>query len=166
MQRQVRVRARVLAVGIALLIAIGAMPGHTANAATPTVGLGSAGTFSVLAGTPSITNTGATTIDRNVGIHPAASVTGFPPGIVSRLANPAWVMPPGSCNAAPDDLGPGWSFFARMLPYLEQGNFYYTIDFNRPLTDPANSGARRRIVSRRLLRQRGSGDQQAERERD
>ena len=83
MQRQVRVRARVLAVGIALLIAIGAMPGHTANAATPTVGLGSAGTFSVLAGTPSITNTGATTIDRNVGIHPAASVTGFPPGIVA-----------------------------------------------------------------------------------
>jgi len=83
MQRQVRVRAHVLAVGIALIIAIGAMPGHTANAATPTVGLGSAGTFSVLAGTPSITNTGATTIDRNVGIHPAASVTGFPPGIVA-----------------------------------------------------------------------------------
>ena len=41
----------------------------------------------------------------------------FPPGLVSRLANPAWVMAPGACNSAPDDLGPGWSFFARMLPY-------------------------------------------------
>lgn len=40
----------------------------------------------------------------------------FPPGIVSRLANPVWVMPAGNCNAAPDDLGPGWSFFARLLP--------------------------------------------------
>jgi LPXTG-motif cell wall-anchored protein len=69
-------------VGIALIIAIGAMAGRSANAATTTVGLGTAGAFSILAGTPSITNTGATTIDRNVGIHPAASVTGFPPGII------------------------------------------------------------------------------------
>ena len=70
----------------------------------------------------------------------------FPPGIVSLLANPAWVMAPGACNSAPDDLGPGWSFFARMLPYLEQGNFHKTIDFNLPLTDPTNSTARRTIV--------------------
>jgi len=67
---------------IALVIAIGAMAGRTASAATPTVGLGTAASFSILAGTPAVTNTGGTTIDRDVGIHPAAAVTGFPPGIV------------------------------------------------------------------------------------
>jgi hypothetical protein len=68
---------------IAFVIAIGAMAGHTANAAiVPTVGLGTAANFSVLAGTPNITNTGPTTIDRDVGIHPGSAVTGFPPGIV------------------------------------------------------------------------------------
>ena len=71
-------------VGIALVIAIGAMAGTAANAAiVPTIGLGTAATYSILAGTPSITNTGATTIDRDVGIHPAASITGFPPGIIA-----------------------------------------------------------------------------------
>jgi hypothetical protein len=75
-------RSIIATVAIAFIIAIGAMAGRTANAATTTVGLGTAGAFSILAGTPSITNTGATTIDRDVGIHPAASVTGFPPGII------------------------------------------------------------------------------------
>ncbi len=75
-------KAFVAMIGIAFVIAIGAMAGRTANAATPTVGLGSAASFSVLAGTPSITNTGPTTIDRDIGIYPAASITGFPPGIV------------------------------------------------------------------------------------
>ncbi|MDQ2912503.1 MAG: ice-binding family protein [Chloroflexota bacterium] len=76
-------RAFIAIVGIAFVIAIGAMAGRTANAATATVPLGTAATFSVLAGTPSITNTGPTTIDREVGIHPAAAVTGFPPGIAA-----------------------------------------------------------------------------------
>ena len=76
-------KAIVATVGIAFVIAIGAMAGSTANAAiVPTVGLGTAATYSILAGTPAITNTGATTIDRDVGIHPAASITGFPPGII------------------------------------------------------------------------------------
>jgi hypothetical protein len=75
-------KAVVAIVAIALVIAIGAIAGRTANAATPTVPLGTAASYSVLAGTPAVTNTGASTIDRDVGIHPAASVTGFPPGIV------------------------------------------------------------------------------------
>ena len=75
-------RAFVAIVSIAFVLAIGAMAGHTANAANPPVGLGTAATYSVLAGTPSITNTGNTTIDRDVGIHPADSITGFPPGII------------------------------------------------------------------------------------
>jgi Ice-binding-like len=77
-------RGVIAMVGIAFVIAIGAMAGTAANAAiVPTVGLGTAATYSILAGTPSITNTGATTIDRDVGIHPAASITGFPPGIIA-----------------------------------------------------------------------------------
>ncbi len=76
-------RAVVAMVAIALVFAIGAMAGRTAIAAgPPTVNLGTAAFYSVLAGTPAVTNTGATTIDRDVGIHPATSVTGFPPGIV------------------------------------------------------------------------------------
>lgn len=75
-------KAVVAVVGIALIIAIGAVAGRPANAATPAVGLGTAASFSVLAGTPAVTNSGATTIDKDVGIHPAASVTGFPPGMV------------------------------------------------------------------------------------
>lgn len=44
--------------------------------------LGTAANFSVLAATPKITNTGPTTVTGDVGISPAASVTGFPPGTV------------------------------------------------------------------------------------
>lgn len=71
-------KALVAIVGIALIIAIGAMAGRTAIAAgPPTINLGTAANFSILAGTPSITNTGPSTTDRSVGIDPAASVIGF-----------------------------------------------------------------------------------------
>lgn len=47
-------------------------------------GLGNAASYAILAGTPAITNTGASVISGSVGIFPAASVTGFPPGTVSN----------------------------------------------------------------------------------
>jgi hypothetical protein len=75
-------RAIVAMVSIAFVLAIGAVVGQAGNAAGPaTINLGTAANFSVLAGTPSITNTGPTTIDLEVGIHPALLVTGFPPGV-------------------------------------------------------------------------------------
>jgi hypothetical protein len=67
-----------LSTGIAVTLAIGMLAGgELANAAGPTsVGLGSADSFAVLAGT-GITNTGATTITGNVGSFPTTSETGF-----------------------------------------------------------------------------------------
>ena len=62
------------------LLAVGVT---AANAATPlTVVLGAADPYAILAGTAFVTNTGNSIVTGNLGIHPAAAVTGFPPGIV------------------------------------------------------------------------------------
>lgn len=45
--------------------------------------LGTASNFAVLGATPNVTNTGATVVSGNVGVWPAASITGFPPGLIA-----------------------------------------------------------------------------------
>lgn len=52
--------------------------------------LGTADSFAVLAGT-TVTNTGSSVINGNVGVSPGGAVTGFPPGIVNA---------PGTIHAA------------------------------------------------------------------
>lgn len=80
-----------LSAGIAVALTIGMLAvGSTAYAAGPSpVGLGTAAPFAVLAGTPAVTNTGPTTITGDLGISPAAAVTGFPPGTVDGTIHAA-----------------------------------------------------------------------------
>jgi hypothetical protein len=67
-------------VGVLLLV----QPATAALGVPPTVGLGTAKAFSVLAGS-TVTNTGPTVISAdkkvggNLGVSPGAAVTGFPP---------------------------------------------------------------------------------------
>lgn len=75
-----------LLVGVLLLAGIvGSGP---AGAVGTPVGLGTADAYAVLAGT-TVTNTGPTVVTGDLGVHPGAAVTGFPPGLVNGTIHAA-----------------------------------------------------------------------------
>lgn len=80
-------RVRLGVASAAALTLLVAIP-FTAEAAQPTVGLGTATSYAVLAGT-TVTNTGQSTIFGNLGVSPGAAIVGFPPGIVNGTQHAA-----------------------------------------------------------------------------
>ncbi|WP_285040599.1 ice-binding family protein [Plantibacter sp. LMC-P-059a] len=68
------------------LLAIGTAPANAATTIDGPIFLGTAADYGVLASS-AITNTGATTINGDLGLSPDSSVTGFPPGIVNGTQN-------------------------------------------------------------------------------
>lgn len=66
----------------------------------------------------------------------------FPPGFRSTTTG-NWA---GGSNDAVPESGPGWSFLALILPYLEESVLFDRIRFDLPITDPLNESARETIV--------------------
>jgi hypothetical protein len=75
-------RRRTVRIALIFLIGALALQPLVAYAAQPPVGLGTTGSFAVLAG-QGVTNTGPTVVNGDLGTHPNAAVTGFPPGTVN-----------------------------------------------------------------------------------
>jgi hypothetical protein len=83
----------------------------SAQAAAVSVPLGTAKSFAVLAGS-TVTNTGPSVINGNIGLSPGTAVTGFPPGIVNGTIHAADAV----AAQAKDDLKTAYNVAAGEKP--------------------------------------------------
>ena len=83
-----------LMIGLSVFVAA-----NVVSAAEAPVGLGTADSFAVLAGS-TVTNTGPTVVNGNLGVSPGTAVTGFPPGLVNGTIHAA----DASASQAQSDL--------------------------------------------------------------
>ena len=67
----------------------------------------------------------------------------LPPGFRSTTTG-SWS---GGANDPVPESGPGWSFFAFLLPHLEETALHNSIRFDLPITDPLNKAARETNVA-------------------
>lgn len=59
-------------------------------------------------------------------------------------------LPPGylsAFDASGNDTGPGWGWAACILPQVDQGNVFNSLNFNLPIESPANSTARLPVMT-------------------
>jgi prepilin-type N-terminal cleavage/methylation domain-containing protein len=66
----------------------------------------------------------------------------FPPGFIAQTPS----GPGQTMSNQESDYTPGWSFFALMLPYIEQGNLGNLIDYKLPILHPNNKAGRETLV--------------------
>jgi prepilin-type N-terminal cleavage/methylation domain-containing protein len=66
----------------------------------------------------------------------------LPPGFIAQTPS----QPGQYMSNQASDYTPGWSFFALMLPYLEQGNLGNLIDYTLPILHANNKAARETII--------------------
>ncbi|NOJ63249.1 ice-binding family protein, partial [Arthrobacter sp. AET 35A] len=81
------------------MVLLGALTGQPAAFAADAPLLSTAANYSVLAGT-TVTNTGATTLNRRLGLSPGMSVTGAPVSAGEDIANPAAVQAKSDLDTA------------------------------------------------------------------
>jgi hypothetical protein len=110
-----RIRRHALLVSLLLTVAVAAAWPVAALAATQPR-LGTATSFALLAG-QAISNTGATTINGDVGISPngSSSVTGFPPGIINGQTHYADAV----ALQAQNDLTTAYNDAANQTPFVD-----------------------------------------------
>jgi prepilin-type N-terminal cleavage/methylation domain-containing protein len=71
-----------------------------------------------------------------------SSLGTLPPGFISQVTG-TWS---GNGNDGVPESGPGWSMFAFILPYIEQGNLHQQIRFDLPISNDANRIPRSTVI--------------------